>query len=86
MAKGRKKGTPSPKPQIKGPIMERNLRAISEWKDRIAEAMKEQRYSQRALSARAGLGVTSLRYLINDAQTISLDTAAMLASALGLDV
>ena len=56
------------------------------WKARIKKELREQGRSQRSVSIAAGLGHSSLRYLLSNADTLSFDTAQALAEALGISV
>ena len=56
------------------------------WKARIKKELREQGRSQRSVSMAAGLGHSSLRYLLSNADTLSFDTAQALADALGISV
>ena len=60
--------------------------ANTSWKDRIRAEIKAQKRSQRSVSLAAGLGHSSLRYLLTNADTLSLDTAQKLADTLGVSV
>lgn len=63
-------------------IVEANEKAAAGWKDRIVEEMKNQRLSQRKLAELSGLGATSIRHLVVQAETISLESARRIANAL----
>lgn len=59
-----------------------NNAAASGWKDRIKGELKDQKLSQRKLSGMAGMGPTSIRHLLTDADTITLETLRRLSNAL----
>ena len=56
------------------------------WKKRIRAEVKRQGRSLRSVSTAAGLGHSSLRYLLTNADTLSLETARGIALALGVSV
>lgn len=86
MARGRKTGAPNPKPSVGGAIFGVNAKAVGGWKERVRAEMEAQGLSRRALAGKAGLGAASMNYLLNEAATLSLETASQIASALGLSV
>jgi hypothetical protein len=50
------------------------------------EEMRRQKLSMRKLSLKAGLGGTTLKYLLQNADTLTIDTMCRIAAALGLCV
>lgn len=67
-------------------ITNKNDQQVAGWKDRIQYEMKQKRLSQRKLSGMAGLGATTLRYIMSNADTINVETAHMIANALNIPV
>jgi SOS-response transcriptional repressor LexA len=63
-----------------------NEQLIGQWRERVTRAMDEKGWSQRALSLEAGLGSTTVRNLLVEADDIYLRTLAKLADALGTSV
>ncbi len=63
-----------------------NERLIAHWRERVTKAMEEKGWSQRRLSVTAGLGPTTVRNLLVEADDIYLRTLAKLADALGTSV
>src|SRR5581483_5389721 len=63
-----------------------NQRLVGGWRDRLKMAMDKRNVSQRRLSQDSGLGPTTVRHLILQANTVSLDTCARLADGLGISV
>lgn len=63
-----------------------NIKLVAGWRDRIKDAMKGQRVSQRKLAQLAGLGTTSIRHLLLHADTTTLHTLLKIANALNLPV
>ena len=63
-----------------------NTEQVNGWKDRLKDGLKRRRISQRKLAVEAGLGATSMRYIISDAETITLSTALGIANALNVPI
>jgi transcriptional regulator with XRE-family HTH domain len=63
-----------------------NNRYVSGWKSRIRAKLEEQQMSQRALGAKAGLGPTSIRSILTDAETTTLETLRRIANAFNMSV
>jgi SOS-response transcriptional repressor LexA len=63
-----------------------NERLIAQWRERVTQAMDEKGWSQRRLSLTAGLGPTTVRNLLVEADDIYLRTLAKIADALGTSV
>lgn len=78
--KPEKKGTPHSR------ITHANDTAIAGWKDRILSEMEKQDLSQRGLSLKANLGPTSVRHLLTQADTMTLETARRIANALNVPI
>lgn len=67
-------------------VAQENIDAVKGWKDRLVEARKEQKLSQRKLAVMAGMGATSLRFVEKEAETVTLTTLLGLANALNLPI
>lgn len=63
-----------------------NNRYVSGWKARIRAKLEETSMSQRALGAKAGLGPTSIRSILTDAETTTLETLRRIANAFNMSV
>jgi SOS-response transcriptional repressor LexA len=59
-----------------------NNKAVAGWKVRISEQLSKQRLSQRKLASLSGLGSTSIRHLLTEADTVTLETMRRIANAL----
>lgn len=64
----------------------RNLSETAGWQERLVDYIKERGMSQRGLAGASGLGATTVRYLVSDAETLSLDTAREISNALNIPV
>ena len=67
-------------------IVAANEAAVAGWKQRIVGEMAAQKLSQRKLAQLSNLGSTSIRHIVNQADTISLETAKRIANALNVPI
>ena len=65
-------------------LIAENEMMAREWKNRIMEEMRRQKLTMKQLSLRAGLGSTTVQYILRHCDTASLDTLRRLANALGV--
>jgi transcriptional regulator with XRE-family HTH domain len=85
-SKRRKVGRPTKSEKQAAPfpesgVSERNREMVGGWKSRIERRMKLKNLSQRALSERAGLGASTVRYMLAMADTTTLDVLERIANA-----
>ena len=63
-----------------------NDKLVAGWRDRIEKTMKAERLSMRKLGILAGLGSTTIRHTLTQAETITLDSLRRIANAMGTSV
>jgi transcriptional regulator with XRE-family HTH domain len=56
------------------------------WKSRIVEEIRRQKLTMKELSRRAGLGDTTVQYILKNSDTVCLETLRRIANALGVCV
>lgn len=75
-----------PKKRPTKDVKTQNLQMVAEWKDRLQRTIDEQGVSMRRLSTMAGLGNSTVRHCLVEADDVGLATLAKLADALGTSI
>jgi hypothetical protein len=67
-------------------LIAENDQIVTGWKNRIREELRQQKLTMKQLSRKAGLGDTTVQYILRHCDTASLETLRRLANALGICV
>jgi hypothetical protein len=67
-------------------LIAENDQMVTGWKNRIREELCRQKVSMKVVSRKAGLGDTTLQYILRNSDTVNLETMRRLANALGVQV
>lgn len=68
----------------KTPLSSMNSRMGDVWKGKLKHMLKTKRMSQRALAEKAGLGSTSIRHMVNKADTVTVESLKRVADAVDM--